>query len=122
MRIAEFRLLNVFLRPAEFEQLPLEVVPLWDDLERLAKDEADPRRPPATALFLVALTAPFETEEKAGRAVYWLVRLLGFLTRRPTGADLQVTRDEAGDAIAWGPLRSAAPHPRAGPTIFRSPH
>jgi hypothetical protein len=58
---------------------------------------------------------------EAGRAVYWLVTLLGFLTRRPTGADLQVTRNEAGEAIAWGPLRSVAPQLRDSHRMFRTP-
>ena len=121
MQTAEFRLLNVFLRPTEFEQLPFEVVPLFDDLERLAQDEPDRRRALPTAICRVPLAPPFETEVEAGRAVYWLVRLLGFLTRRPTGADLQVTRDEAGVAIAWGPLRSIAPQLRDGHRMFRTP-
>jgi hypothetical protein len=122
VQTAEFRLLNVFLRPAEFAELPLEVVPLFDDLDRLDRDELDRRRPLPTAICRIPLEFPFETELEAGRAVYWLVRLLGFLTRRPTGADVQVTRNEAGEAIAWGPLRSVAPQLRDGRKMFRMPH
>lgn len=121
MQTAEFRLLNVFLRQAEFAELPLEVIPLFGDLEQLDRDEPDRRRPLPTAVCRVPLALPFGTEVEAGRAVYWLVRLLGFLTRRPTGADLQVTRDEAGEAIAWGPLRSVAPQLREGHRMFRTP-
>jgi hypothetical protein len=121
MRTPEFLLLNVFLRPAEFAQLPLEVVPLFDDLEQRAREEPDPRKPLQTAICRVPLASPFETEDKAGRAVYWLVRLVGFLTRRPTGADLQITRDESGEEIAWRPLLSVAPQVRDGNRMFRTP-
>jgi hypothetical protein len=121
MPTVEFRLLNVFLRPDEFAVLPLEVIPLWDDLGTLSSDEKDPRRPVPTALCQVPLAGLFDTPEKANSAVYWLVTLLGFLTRRPTGADLQVTVGDTGEQVAWRPLKGVPPQMRDGQEMFRNP-
>jgi hypothetical protein len=120
VKTALFRLVNVVLQPTEFETLPLEVVPLLDDVVKADRDETDPRRPLPTAVCRVPLEPPFETEEKVGQAVYWLMTLLGFLTRRPCAADHMVILNEAGERVGWQALKPVSPSSRAGHPMFRT--
>lgn len=121
MPTIEIRLVNVFLKPQEFAVLSVEVVPLWDDLDKADREENDARRPLPTALLRIPLTGQFNTPDEANRAAYWLVTLLGFLTRRPCGADLQVTISDDGNQVACRPLMGVAPQKRGGQAMFRTP-